>query len=315
MTVLVTVVGRIGRADLELADDRPVRELVAALAAAVGEHLATGLRDADGRPLDPEASLADAGVLDGHRLTLTSSPTELPSSPLTEPPLASTPPGFSASVRDLALYLLIDTSDSMAGPPLAAVTTELGRLFDAVRNHPRLTALCRLSVVGFDDEARLQVPLTPVCGLGPSPLLTATRPTTNYATAFDFLRRQISRDLDGLRVAGRRPARPVAVVYTDGHPTRGSWRPAHRALTDSSWPDAPDVVVLGFGHVSERVLRSIATSGTHRPAPASGMPPSGPAGALAGVMRVVLGRLEGAPSEIDQTAAPSQWRSLDEVLR
>jgi uncharacterized protein YegL len=303
MTVLVTVVGPRGAADLELDHAKPVGDLLADLAAALGEPRPVELRAADGRPLAPAASLADAGVVDGHRLTL---------APATESDTGPLPTGEPL----LACYLALDTSDSMAGPALNAVNTELGRLFDAVRGDARLAGSCRLSIVTFDAEARVEVPLTPAADLGTSPLLAATRPATNYEAAFRLLRRQVARDLDGLRMAGRRPLRPAVFLLTDGRPTRGYWPPAHAALTDGSWADAPDVVAFGFGEAAELAVRRIGTTGSYLPASAPGTPPAAPAGMLATFMTFLLTAVGASLGESDvPRAAPRGWRSLDDVRR
>src|SRR4051794_41007085 len=110
----------------------------------------------------------------------------------------------------------LDTSDSMGGPPLEAAAAELARLRDAAREHPRLAAGCRLALVTFDAEARLQVPLTPAAELPRPPRIAATGPATDYAAAFTLLRRQIAADLERLRAAGLRPARPAVFLLTDG---------------------------------------------------------------------------------------------------
>ncbi|MGZ4602081.1 MAG: vWA domain-containing protein [Kineosporiaceae bacterium] len=215
----------------------------------------------------------------------------------------------------LAAYLVLDTSDSMAGPALAALNTELGRLFDALRDDSRLADACRLSVLTFDADARVHIALTPVVDLGRSPLLTATRPATNYEAAFLLVRRQIERDLDGLRVAGHDPMRPLVFFLTDGRPTRGFWPPAHLALADPSWRDAPDVVALGFGNAVAHVVRSIGTAGAYLPASAPGVPSAAPAGMLAAVMSFILGAVEGGQVETVVAPAATGWRSLDEVER
>src|SRR6185437_8155948 len=73
--------------------------------------------------------------------------------------LLTTVPLAGAEAGVLACYLALDTSDSMSGPPLEAATTELARLRDAAREHPRLATGCRLSITTFDDEAHVHVPL------------------------------------------------------------------------------------------------------------------------------------------------------------
>ena len=208
--------------------------------------------------------------------------------------LLTTVPVAGAEAGVLACYLAVDTSDSMSGPPLEAATTELARLRDAAREHPRLATGCRLSITAFDDEAHVHVPLTPAPELPRPPRITATRPATDFAAAFTLLRGQIAADLAALRHAGLCPVRPAVFLLTDGRPTRGYWPPAHAALTDPRWRDAPDIVAFGFGDAAERAVRRMGTAGAYLAAPGPGGRPAGPAGLLATFVSFLLTLLAGA---------------------
>ena len=303
MSVLVTVAGPAGAADLELDDARPVGQLLAELGGALGMPAPAALRTAAGALLDLGDTLAAGGVLDGHRLTL------VPASTAADPTAdVGTPPV-------LACYVALDTSDSMAGPALDAAGAELARLWDAVAADPRLAAGCRLAVVTFDGEARVHVPLTAVDGRHRPPRLAATRPATNYEAAFTLLRRLVDDDLAALRAAGLRPVRPAVFLLTDGRPTRGAWPPAHAALTDPAWPDAPDVVAFGFGDAAEAAVRRIGTAGAYLPSAAPGTRAPAPAGMLATFMSFLLAALGGSltgprPGLALPHQAPRGWRPV-----
>lgn len=255
MTVLVTVAGPGGTTDLELDDSRPFGLLLPEVAAALRVTDPAALCTAAGITLDPSRTLAAAGVVDGHGLTLV--------------PAAVTGPPVGTAPSVLACYLALDTSDSMAGEPLDAAGVQLARLWDAVDHDTRLAAACRLAVITFDVEARVHIPLTAV-GTARPPRLAATRPGTNYAAAFSLLRRLVADDLAALRGAGLRPLRPVVFLLTDGRPTHGAWPQAHAALTDPVWPDAPGLVAFGFGDAAEFAVRRIGRAGAYLPSPASG---------------------------------------------
>lgn len=345
MSVLVTVVGARGAADLELDDTRPIGGLLEGIAAALCEPSPVAdLRTSGGGPLAASATLAEAGVLDGHRLILVpraDGRTDTSPQPPETKRAARAPDGGDTPDRDdgpgpavLACYLALDTSDSMVGPALEALNVELARLIDAVRADARLADVCRLAVVTFDEEARVHLQLTPVAELGRPPRFAATRPSTNYEAAFRLLRRLITEDLAGLRASGRRPLRPLVWLLTDGRPTRGYWPSAHTELTESSWPDAPDVVAFGFGDVAPLALRRIGTAGAYLPASAPGLPLGGPAGMLSTLMEFLQQALRRSSSAAAASApgrqddrppvtasrpasdrAQTGWRSLDEVLR
>jgi len=232
---------------------------------------------------------------------------------------AMTPSAGVGATEVLGCYLALDTSDSMSGPPLEAAGTELARLRDAVREHPRLAACCRLAVITFDAEARVHVPLTPAADLPRPPRFATTRPATDYAAAFTLLRGQIPADLAALRGAGLRPVRPAVFLLTDGRPTRGYWAPAHAALSDPAWPDAPDIAAFGFGDAADRVVRRIGTAGAYLAPPGPDGRAAAPAGLLATFVSFLLASLVRAAtgstsaSRLEQgqpPEPPSGWRAL-----
>jgi hypothetical protein len=110
--------------------------------------------------------------------------------------------------------------------------------------------------------------------------------------------------------------RPVVFLLTDGRPTRGAWPPAHAALTDRAWPDAPDVVAFGFGDAAEPAVRRIGTAGAYLPSTSPGDRAPAPAGMLATFMSFLLaalgGSLAGPQERITLPAhVPSGWRHLE----
>ena len=68
-------------------------------------------------------------------------------------------------MRRLPVYLLVDTSGSMKGEPIAAVNSGLQTLVSSLRRDPQALETAHLSIITFDREARLVLPLTPVAEL------------------------------------------------------------------------------------------------------------------------------------------------------
>jgi uncharacterized protein YegL len=310
MTVLVTVLGPHGAADLELDDERPLPELAADVAVVLGQPTPATLLAEGGAELGAP-TLAAAGVLDGQRLVLLPAHAHArDDAAAPDAPVAPAPPGRPI----LTCYLAVDTSDSMAGRPLDAVNAELARLWAAVRADPRLADGCRLGVVTFDAEARVHAQPAAAARLGTSPHLAATRPATDYEAVFRLLRRQVTRDLTALRAAGHRPLRPLVVLLTDGRPTRGYWPPAHAALVDAASPDAVDLVAFGFGEAAELAIRRIGTAGAFMPARAGDGPRLSPPGMLAAMMGYVHQSLRLTPARPEAPVAPppipAGWRPL-----
>ena len=62
--------------------------------------------------------------------------------------------------RRLPIYLLIDTSGSMLGEPIAAVETGIQTLLSTLRQDPYALETAYLSVIKFDSDAQQLIPLT-----------------------------------------------------------------------------------------------------------------------------------------------------------
>jgi uncharacterized protein YegL len=62
--------------------------------------------------------------------------------------------------RRLPVYLVLDTSGSMMGEPIAAVETGVQTLVSALRQDPYALETAYLSVITFDSKAKQVVPLT-----------------------------------------------------------------------------------------------------------------------------------------------------------
>ena len=65
-------------------------------------------------------------------------------------------------MRRLPVYLLLDTSGSMRGEPIAAVNVGLGALVASLRQDPSALESVHVSVMTFDAEVKVVVPLTPL---------------------------------------------------------------------------------------------------------------------------------------------------------
>ena len=65
-------------------------------------------------------------------------------------------------MRRLPVYLLIDTSGSMKGEPIEAVNAGLQTLVASLRRDPQALETACLSIITFDKDARVVLPLTPI---------------------------------------------------------------------------------------------------------------------------------------------------------
>lgn len=110
------------------------------------------------------------------------------------------------------VYLLLDTSGSMRGEPIAAVNVGLASMLSTLCVRPGLGELVHLSVSTFDAEVRELVPLQPVSRVR-LPLLQVPNsgPTFLGAGLDAFVAMQ--------RRAGGPALPPMLFVMTDGSPT------------------------------------------------------------------------------------------------
>lgn len=140
--------------------------------------------------------------------------------------------------RRLPVYLVIDTSGSMQGEPIAAVKNGIDMLVADLRNNPHALESAWLSVITFDNDARQIVPLTdlqsfqtPSIGasgmtaLGPALLLLC-----------DCRKRECKKswkDADGKSHKG--DFRPLVFLMTDGHPNEGDLDAGIAAFKSEKW--------------------------------------------------------------------------------
>ena len=65
-----------------------------------------------------------------------------------------------SAMRRLPIYLVLDVSESMAGPAIEAVERGVRTLVDSLKGDPMALETVHLSVITFAREAKQIVPLT-----------------------------------------------------------------------------------------------------------------------------------------------------------
>ena len=86
--------------------------------------------------------------------------------------------------RKLPVYLLLDTSGSMAGEPIEAVKNGVQLLVSTLRQDPHALETAYLSIIGFGSDASVLVPLSELAAFQPPPL--AASGTTSMGQALKW---------------------------------------------------------------------------------------------------------------------------------
>jgi uncharacterized protein YegL len=125
-------------------------------------------------------------------------------------------------LRRLPVYLLLDCSESMAGPPLEAVQAGVGAMVSALRKNPYAIETAFLSVITFGVKARVLTELTELTRFKKTPKLEI-RPGTSLGAALDLVRERIGREVVKSTPKVKGDYKPLIFILTDGQPT-DDWR-------------------------------------------------------------------------------------------
>lgn len=122
-------------------------------------------------------------------------------------------------MRRLPVYLLVDTSGSMKGEPIAAVNSGLQTLVSSLRRDPQALETAHLSIITFDREARLVLPLTPVAELQLPLIETPDSGPTMTGAALELLCQRVDVEVRTQSTDVKRDWKPILFIMTDGSPS------------------------------------------------------------------------------------------------
>ena len=154
--------------------------------------------------------------------------------------------------RRLPVYLLIDTSGSMSGEPIEAVKNGVQMLVSALRQDPYALETAWLSVVTFDSNANVLVPLTELTAFQP-PDFNANG-TTALGDGLAKVADCVSRDLVKTTATSKGDWRPMLFLLTDGSPT-DDWQKGLARFKQEKWGT---VVACGVDGADDSVLKQIS---------------------------------------------------------
>jgi uncharacterized protein YegL len=163
------------------------------------------------------------------------------------------------TTRRLPVYLLLDCSESMAGPAIEAVGRGVETLVGELRSNPQAVETAHLSVITFSREARQDVPLTELMSFQIPKL--RVRPGTALGAALWLLKDRIGREVVKNAEGVKGDYKPLIFLLTDGQPT-DDWKDAADSIKQNVSKLAniiaigcgPDVDIQSLYHITNSVL-------------------------------------------------------------
>lgn len=122
-------------------------------------------------------------------------------------------------MRRLPVYILLDTSGSMRGEPIHSVNVGLQSMLSALRQDPYALESVHLSIITFDLEAKVYLPLTPLDQVQLANIDVPSAGATFMGAALELLAEQVTQHLQKSTDEVKGDWRPLLFVMTDGSPS------------------------------------------------------------------------------------------------
>jgi uncharacterized protein YegL len=122
-------------------------------------------------------------------------------------------------MRRLPIYIVIDTSGSMNGEPIASVNVGLQAMVHALRQDPHALDSVYLSLITFDNQVKEIFPLTPLDQVQIPEVTCPQSGATYLGAALELVIQSIEKNVQRSSAEQKGDWRPMLFIMTDGAPS------------------------------------------------------------------------------------------------